>query len=111
MRHPKDTHYKQIIQSQRWQIVRNKYIREHPICECCHDKLAEVVHHIEPLMKFRDDLVKMEQMAFDEENLMSCCNACHEELHKQMGKNKNKLEHAIAYHKEKLESFYKNYFE
>lgn len=111
MKHPKDTYYKRIIQSSRWQMVRNKYIREHPICENCHDNLAEVVHHRVPLMRFRDNPVKMEQMAFDEDNLMSCCNKCHEEIHKELGKNRNKKEHVIAYHKELVERAIKEYFE
>jgi 5-methylcytosine-specific restriction endonuclease McrA len=69
------------------------------------------VHHRVPLMLFRSNPERMEQMAFDESNLMTCCRECHEKLHTILGKNKNKREHAEELHKERLKNFYKNYFE
>jgi len=110
VRYVKDTLYKRLIQSKRWQQVRNRYLKEHPACERC-GKPGEEVHHIKNLMQFREDPIKMEQMAFDDENLMTCCHECHQKLHYEMGKNRNKAEHAAAYHKEKLDNFYKEYFE
>lgn len=103
----KDTQYKKIIQSTRWRKVRNNFLRKHPTCERC-GKLATEVHHIKNLMMFRNDPLKMEMMAFDEENLQALCHDCHREVHYEMGKNRNKKEHAEAYHKEKLDNFLKN---
>ena len=110
MRYSTDTAYKKLIQSSRWGKVRNQYLKDHPTCEIC-GKPAVCVHHRVPLNRFRDDLVKMEQMCFDIENLQSLCFEDHEKVHMEFGKNKNKKEHAEAYHKEKLKNFYKNYFE
>ena len=107
MKYIKDTYYKELIQSPRWRRVRNLYLHQHPICERC-GKLATEVHHINNLMLYRDDPIKMEQMAFDEDNLMALCHDCHNKVHTEMGKNKNRVKNAEAYHKEKLENFLKN---
>ncbi len=107
MKYSKDTNYQKLLHSKKWKLLRNKYLREHPICEMC-GKPATEVHHIVPLNRFRDDPIKMEQMAFDEENLMSVDHPCHEKLHIEMGKNKRTKESLEAYHKERLDNFIKN---
>ena len=110
MKYNQDTLYKKLIQSPRWFRLRNYYIREHPTCEVC-GKPAFCVHHRIPLNRFRNDPEKMEQMCFNEDNLQSLCFEDHERIHKELGKNKNRKKHAEEYHKEKLDNFYKNYFE
>ena len=110
MKYCQDTNYKKLIQSKRWMQVRNKFIREHPICERC-GKLATEVHHRVPLNRFRNDPFKMEQMAFDEDNLQSLCHVCHRQAHVELDSYKNRRENSKAYHEEKLNTFRKNYFE
>ena len=107
IRYSKDTNYKKLIQSKRWQAVRNAYIKAHPTCECC-GKLATEVHHIVPLNKFRNDPLKMEMMAFDEENLQALCRECHRKKHVELESFRHRRENAEAYHKEKLDNFLKN---
>ena len=110
MKYQADTAYKKLIQSSRWTKVRNIYIKEHPTCEIC-GKPAVCVHHREPLNRFRNDPIKMEIMCFSEDNLQSLCFDCHERVHRELGKNKNKKEHVKEYHKEILERAIKEYFE
>ena len=107
MRYVKDTYYKELIQSSRWRKIRNQYLKEHPVCERC-GKLATEVHHIKNLMMFRDDPLRMEMMAFDEDNLQALCHDCHCQVHYEMGKNRNSKEHREEYHKERLDNFIKN---
>ena len=105
----KDPNNVKLIKSSKWRKVRNEYLHEHPTCERC-GKLATEVHHIKPLTRFKNDLPKMEQMAFDEDNLMAVCPSCHVKLHVELGKYKYNIEHSKNYHKEQVEDFFKNYF-
>lgn len=63
-----------------WKRVRDRYIKEHPLCEECrkYNRLtpAEEVHHIRPLSKGGTHA---------EENLMSLCTSCHSEITARMG--------------------------
>ncbi len=106
----KDPNYVKIIQSTKWRKLRNKYLSEHPICERCGAALATEVHHRIPLTKFVNDPEKMEQMAFDEENLMAVDSSCHVQLHKELGKYKYSKDNSKKYHKEQVINFFKNYF-
>lgn len=107
----KDPNYVRLIQSTRWRKLRNQYLQEHPICERCHQYLATEVHHIVPLTKFKSDPVKMEQMAFDEDNLQSVCHDCHVKAHIELQKYKYNISNSQKYHKEQVQDFFKNYFE
>ena len=106
----KDTNYKNLIQSTRWRKLRNTYLQQHPICEYCHTKLATEVHHIEPLMKYRNDLYMMEKMCFDEDNLMSVCHECHYGIHRELGKYSHKQQDVKDLVAEKLNKFNEEYF-
>jgi 5-methylcytosine-specific restriction protein A len=58
--------------SRTWKRIRDRYIKEHPLCEMCQkeDKLtlAEEVHHVVPLSKGGTHAT---------ENLMALCTRCH----------------------------------
>ena len=61
----------------RWRKVRERYLRQHPLCER-HDKqgravVATMVHHINPI----SDGGKR----YDPDNLMALCFSCHEIIH------------------------------
>lgn len=84
------------------------YIKSHPLCERC-GKLATSVHHRIPLTQYRDDAYKMEEMAFDEDNLMAVCDECHLQLHIELGKYNNVDKQAA--NKERIDNFVKNYLE
>lgn len=61
----------------RWQRFREIYMRSHPLCVMCEDKgyivKADLIHHIRPLDQGGEK--------YADNNLMSVCNACHEEIH------------------------------
>ena len=68
-----------------WKHLRNSWIKEHPVCEICYRqgiiKAAEEVHHIRP---FTRGLTEEERwtLLLDEDNVISLCRHCHEEVHK-----------------------------
>ena len=61
----------------RWQQVRIKYLRAHPLCQDCEARgriaPARLVHHIVPI---NDGGPR-----YDARNLRALCNACHETIH------------------------------
>lgn len=63
-----------------WRRIRNKYIKEHPLCEECEKNgrltPAKEVHHILPLEKGG---------THDESNLMALCKSCHSRITAEMG--------------------------
>ena len=62
-----------------WAKVRKRYLNRHPLCERCEDKglivPAVLVHHIKRIVEGGALL--------DNDNLMSACRECHDELHKE----------------------------
>ena len=71
--------------SKAWHILRNLYIREHPLCELCLKEgkttPAEEVHHINAFLNGWNDEAKW-QLLLDKGNLMSLCKPHHKEVHK-----------------------------
>lgn len=67
----------------RWQKIRGRYIKAHPLCERCREQgkyvKAALVHHILPLA---------DGGTHDEANLMSLCVSCHEKLHQRKKKER-----------------------
>ena len=61
-----------------WQKVRNRHIRQYPLCELCKRQgkyvTANLVHHIKPIADGGTN---------DENNLMSLCVSCHEKIHRR----------------------------
>lgn len=58
-----------------WKRIRDRYIKDHPLCEECHKRgkvtLAAEVHHIKPLSQGGTN---------DNANLMALCTPCHSEI-------------------------------
>ena len=77
-----------IYNSKQWKNLRNSYIAEHPLCERCEQMgkvtSAEAVHHKIPFLSGFTQ-AEIENLAYDWDNLMSVCNACHNFLHQEMG--------------------------
>jgi 5-methylcytosine-specific restriction protein A len=63
-----------------WKRIRDRYIREHPLCERCLEEgrvtIAEEVHHILPLSRGGTS---------SPDNLMSLCRSCHNKIHHDLG--------------------------
>lgn len=68
-----------IYNTQRWRNLRNSHLMKSPLCEVCGKELATQVHHIDAFMKYTGD--KRLEKAYDYNNLMSICDACHHKLH------------------------------
>lgn len=71
--------------SKLWHILRNDFIKEHPLCEECYKKgiikQAEHVHHVIPFLNGQSEAEQWDLFS-DENNLMSLCLDCHHEKHK-----------------------------
>lgn len=63
-----------------WKRIRDRYAREHPLCEKClaEGRLTPVeeVHHILPVSQGG---------THDRNNLMSLCQSCHTKIHHDLG--------------------------
>lgn len=79
----------------RWRLIRQLYIKEHPVCEVCEKngvvKAVEEVHHIIPLSKGG---------THSDDNLMSLCKSCHSKITAKEGgrwsKNYKKIHQATS---------------
>lgn len=79
--------YQDVYQDKRWKQLRQIKLVNNPACERCDAlgrvSLADEVHHIIPFDRGKSQ-EEIEALAFDYENLMSVCDACHDEIHKVM---------------------------
>lgn len=92
MAHSKE--YTKIMNSQRWQSLRNKTLKERPYCERCQCKGiqtdAQVIHHIKPI-ESGHSTEEYKRLAFDPDNLQSLCHQCHADIHRlELGSYGNK---------------------
>lgn len=64
-----------------WQIIRDRYIQAHPLCERCRTEgrvtVAREVHHIKPLSRGG---------THDPANLMALCKPCHSAITAKEGR-------------------------
>lgn len=83
MAHSKE--YTKIMNSQRWQNLRNETLKARPYCERCQAKgrleKAQIVHHIKPIESGHSN-EEYESLAFNPENLQPLCNKCHSYIHR-----------------------------
>lgn len=68
-----------------WRNLRDTYLRDNPLCECCRDHYDKVtpateVHHKIPFLRGRTEEERTE-LLLDDTNLMSVCRECHLEIH------------------------------
>lgn len=84
---PRATKYKhdnnishQFYNTTLWLNLRRRWLHEHPFCAIC-ERLATDVHHITPWLQGTtiDDKWKL---FLDEDNLLSLCDKCHHDIHK-----------------------------
>lgn len=71
---------RKFYKSSQWLKVRDYCLmRDKYLCRLCHDRPAEVVHHIKHLT---EDNVDQWEIALNPDNLISICAACHFLEHK-----------------------------
>lgn len=67
-----------------WRNLRKAYLMEHPLCEVCMERgnvtYSRDVHHIHEISNAENDL-EAKDIAFDSDNLMALCMACHSRYH------------------------------
>lgn len=103
--------YIKLINSITWRRIRHYQLTHHPLCERCLENgivtSATEVHHarpVESVLSFEG----MKSLAYDTSNLMSLCNKCHHDIHKEMESHSKA---SIAKNnKRKTDQFMKRYF-
>lgn len=61
-----------------WQILSDLYRQQHPICQVCHQRLSELVHHIRLVTTHPE-------LRLDPGNLQAVCRPCHAAIHRAAG--------------------------
>ena len=77
-----------IRSSKAWQDCRLRYLKRFPICQWCDNEPAAEVHHIKKLVENPD-------LAFDDKNLFSVSERCHDLIHARMARRNNTVEKDI----------------
>lgn len=67
-----------------WRRMRMAHLRNFPLCEICEMEdrvtLATEVHHINSFLN-AETVEERDQLAFQDSNLMSLCDPCHQRCH------------------------------
>lgn len=105
----KNEKYDKLIKCHNWRKLRELKIKNNPLCEVCGDMATEV-HHIKPLLDYRNNEALMQELAYNYDNLQSVCHKCHKQIHFELNKNKTKIT-TKEINKEKTEDFFKKYLE
>ena len=72
-----------IYNSSEWKYVRKEILARQPLCIC--RTFAQCVHHIVPFAEYlKLDFEKAKSMAYDIDNLLPLCLACHKKIHQYM---------------------------
>lgn len=104
----KNEKYDKLIKCYTWIKVRNVKVKINPLCEVC-GNIATEVHHIKPLLDYRNNEQLMKELAYEWDNLQSLCHECHKKSHFELNKNKTKMNNTQI-NKEKTEDFFKKFF-
>lgn len=94
--------YTKLLNSWKWQQLRRKKFLANPVCEDCAAKgrvtPTEEVHHNRPVESGRDE-IEMRQLAYDFNNLVSLCKACHAARHAPPIADKHSNKETLAFAK------------
>lgn len=87
--------YHRIMSNRRWITLRAYKLAKTPLCERCtkegRTRLAKEVHHIIPVETEKSE-ARMRALAYDYNNLMSLCESCHHDIHKESGRFQTKAQ-------------------
>jgi 5-methylcytosine-specific restriction enzyme A len=79
------TKHQEVYQDKRWKRLRKLKFLINPLCEVCEKRgkvvVADEIHHIIPFLTGTTE-EEIETLAFDYDNLISLCIACHKEAHR-----------------------------
>ena len=89
----RDPNYQRLLNSKRWKMLRQEYLRAHPLCERCKAdgliRSAIDVHHKVPV-ESAHTLMEMEQLAFDWHNLQVCASRATPRLTRRWARTKRR---------------------
>jgi 5-methylcytosine-specific restriction protein A len=68
-----------IYNTQRWVNLRKFILMNNPVCQRCNARMSEHVHHIDSFMNYSGH--ERIAVAYNSDNLMALCEACHKEMH------------------------------
>ena len=87
----RDPQYQRLLNRKLWKTLRMLYLQRYPLCERClregRVRSAIDVHHKTPVETART-LSEMEALCYRWTNLEALCIPCHQEVHRQLGKDK-----------------------
>lgn len=73
---------KRFYSGKKWLKLRDKYLKEHPLCErCLLAGRAQVAEHVHHKIELNEDNYKNPMIALNEENLEALCFDCHRKEH------------------------------
>lgn len=76
--------------STKWRKLRDKYLKEHPMCEICGKNPTQDIHHLKSFI-VRDEIDW--ELFLDENNLEGLCKECHGKIHSgKIKQDKNFIE-------------------
>ena len=84
----RDQNYQRLLNSKRWKMLRQEYLRAHPLCERCQREgfvLSAIdVHHKVPVETAKTEQ-EMEYLAYNMggNNLEALCVPCHIKTHQE----------------------------
>jgi len=63
--------------------IRNEYMKEHPVCECCNEVASNEIHHVMGRVGYADKDARPRgiKLLWDKRYFMAVCRACHNEIH------------------------------
>lgn len=75
---------REVYDSSLWKRMRLAHLRNEPLCEIClmegRVTLATEVHHINSFLN-AETTEERDELAFQDSNLMSLCDSCHQRCH------------------------------
>ena len=104
--------YIKMIQSTQWRLLRNKILRDSPLCVDCAaegiNTYACEIHHVRPVESAVGEW-EMKALCFDSSNLVALCHDCHVKRHIEL--KSHTKENVVKNNKRVTASFIKRFFE
>ena len=83
---------KRFYSGKKWRKLRDKYLKEHPLCErCAAVGRAEVAEHVHHKIELNENNFKDPLIAYNEDNLEALCFDCHRKEHHDLSEVANDL--------------------
>ena len=63
--------------------IRDQYMKDNPVCECCNDAESLDLHHVMGRIGYADENARLKglKLLWDKRHFMAVCRSCHNEIH------------------------------